>query len=304
MIAWLVDPLHYEFMVRALVVAVVVAAVSAVLSCWLVLIGWSLMGNAIAYAVLPGVVLAFVLGVPFVAGALVFGLLAVALIGAVRGTGRIKEDTAIGVVFTGLFSLGLVLVSVVPSDTHLDRIVFGNLLGLAMSDVVQVVVIGVIVLDILLLKRRDFTLYAFDPIHAQAIGLHPRLLGWALLAMLALTSVVTLQAVGVILVAAMLIIPGATAQLLTERFDRMLVIAPAISVSCSLLGVYLSYHLDAATGGTIVLTLAVAFALAYLFAPRRGVVVRTARRRCRRESGGGSVPFSNDLWANPNWPSG
>ncbi len=303
MISWLADPLQYEFMVRALVVAVVVAAVSAVMSCWLVLIGWSLMGNAISYAVLPGVVLAFVIGAPFVAGALVFGLLAVVLIGAIRDTGRIKEDTAIGVVFTSLFSLGLVLVSVIPSDTNLDRIVFGNLLGLAMRDVVQVVIIGVIVLDILLLKRRDFTLYAFDPIHAQAIGLHPRLLGWALLAMLALTSVVTLQAVGVILVVAMLIIPGATAQLLTDRFDRMLAIAPAISVTCSVLGVYLSYHLDTATGGTIVLALAVAFTLAYLFAPRRGIIPRTARRY-RRSGDGGPDSFRSDLWANPNWPGG
>ena len=277
----LLEPLGYIFMVRALATAAIAATVCAVLSCWLVLIGWSLMGDAVSHAVLPGVVIAYILDIPFAIGAVVFGFLAVALIGLIRDTSRIKEDAAIGIVFTTLFALGLVLISVTPSQTDLNHIIFGNLLGISRSELVQVTLLGALTFGALILKRRDFTLYAFDPTHAHAIGLNPRVLGALLLALLALTSVVALQAVGVILVVAMLIVPGATAYLLTDRFERMLVLAPALSVCCAVVGIYLSYYLNTAPGGMVVLTQGTVFALAYLFSPRQGVIAArlTARRR-------------------------
>ncbi|QXQ09879.1 metal ABC transporter permease [Paeniglutamicibacter sp. Y32M11] len=278
----ILEPLGYGFMINALATAVTAAGVCAVLSCWLVLIGWSLMGDAVSHAVLPGVVLAYVFSVPFAIGALLFGFLAVALIGAVRDTSRIKEDAAIGIVFSTLFALGLVLISVTPSQTDLGHIIFGNLLGVSKAELIQIVILGVLALSALLLKRKDFTLFAFDATHAHAIGLNPRLLGATLLGLLALTSVVALQAVGVILVVAMLIIPGATAHLLTDRFGRMLLIAPAISVSCAVIGLYVSYYLDTASGSMIVLTQGAVFALVYLFSPTQGLLGRKIVRFLRR----------------------
>ena len=278
----LLEPLGYDFMQRAFLVTVTAAIVCGVLSCWLVLIGWSLMGDAVSHAVLPGVVLAYVLGTPFAVGALVFGVAAVALIGIVRSTSRVKEDAAIGVVFTTLFALGIVLISVVPSQTDLGHILFGNLLGVSVSDLVQVLVLGAVTLAILLLKRRDLTLYAFDPTHAHAIGLNPKVLGGLLLGLLALTVVVALQAVGVVLVVAMLIIPGATAYLLTDRFARMLVISPILAAACSIVGIYLSYYLDASSGVMVVLTMGAVFTLVYLFAPKHGVIGRRVAASARR----------------------
>ncbi|QAB17972.1 metal ABC transporter permease [Leucobacter muris] len=294
----LLDPLGYDFMTRALATALVASVVCALLSCWLVLIGWSLMGDAVSHAVLPGVAIAYLVGAPFALGAVVFGVLAVALIGAVRDTSRVKEDAAIGIVFTTLFALGLVIISVVPSQTDLTHIIFGNLLGVSSADLLQIAVLAAIVFAVLIVKRRDFTLFAFDPTHAHAIGLHPRLLGAILLGLLAMTSVVALQAVGVILVVAMLIIPGATAYLLTDRFGRMLVLAPAIAAVCAVVGLYTSYYLDTASGPMIVLAQGAAFALAYLFGPCQGLIATRllARRRARsatrsrtRARGSGSV---------------
>lgn len=277
----LLEPLEYDFMLRALATTLIASVVCAVLSCWLVLIGWSLMGDAVSHAVLPGVVIAYVLGVPFALGALVFGVLAVALIGAIRDTSRIKEDAAIGIVFTTLFALGLVLISVTPSQTDLGHIVFGSVLGVSRADFAQIAVLAVIVFALVLLKRRDLTLYAFDPAHAHSIGLNPRMLGALLLGMLACTAVVALQIVGVILVVAMLIIPGATAHLLTDRFSRMLWIAPILAAVCAIVGIYLSYWLDIASGGSVVLVQGVAFAFVYLLSPRHGVLARMRGRRRR-----------------------
>ncbi|PPF36681.1 metal ABC transporter permease [Pseudoclavibacter sp. AY1H1] len=282
----LLEPLGYEFMVRALITTVITAVVCALLSCWLVLIGWSLMGDAVSHAVLPGVVLAYIVGAPFALGALAFGLLAVGLIGVIRDTSRVKEDAAIGIVFTTLFAFGLVLISVTPSQTDLSHILFGNLLGVSPTDLVQIGILAAIVAVVLLVKRRDFTLVAFDATHAHAIGLNPRVLRGALLGLLALTAVVALQTVGVILVVAMLIIPGATATVLTRSFARMLVIAPIVSVVCSAAGLYASYYLDAASGGMIVLAQGLAFLLAYLLSPTQGLVTSRilARRRSRGKS--------------------
>lgn len=278
---WLLEPLQYDFMVRALSVSLVAAIVCGLMSCWLVLIGWSLMGDAVSHSVLPGVVLAYVLGAPFAVGALVFGLAAVAAIGVIRSTSRVKEDAAIGVVFTTLFALGIVLISVIPSQTDLTHILFGNLLGVGVDDLVQVLVLGAATVAVLLLKRRDLTLFAFDPAHAAAIGLRPRLLSALLLGCLAVTVVVALQAVGVILVVALVIIPGATAYLLTDRFGRMLVLAPLVAAVSAVVGLYLSYYLDTSSGGMVVVAMGAIFLAAYLFAPKHGLIGRRLRRARR-----------------------
>lgn len=276
------EPLQYDFMVRALLVTVIAAVACALLSCWLVLVGWSLMGDAVAHAVLPGVVLAYILGAPFALGALAFGVLAVVLIGAIRGTSRVKEDAAIGIVFTTLFALGLVLISVTPSHIDLQHIVFGNVLGVSVGEFVQVAVLAVIAVVVLLVMRRDLTLYAFDAGHARAIGLSPRVLGSVLLGLLALTAVVALQVVGVVLVVALLIIPGATAYLLTDRFGRMLLLAPLMSALCSVVGIYLSYWMDVSSGGMVVLVQGIVFAGVYLVSPRHGLISKVRLRRAAR----------------------
>ena len=283
----LVGPLTYEFLRSGLVVTLLAAIICGVLSCWLVLIGWSLMGDAVSHAVLPGVVLAYVLDLPFAIGALIFALLAVTLIGTLRDTSRIKEDAAIGVVFTTLFALGLVLISVTPSQTDLNHILFGNLLGVNRSDLLQVLILGGLALVVLLVKRRDLTLFAFDPLHAQAIGLSPRRIGALLLGLLALTVVVALQAVGVVLVVALLIIPGSTAYLLTDRFRAMLVLAPTLAAVSAVVGIYVSFYLDTAPGGMVVLTMGAIFVAVYVFSPRQGLLgTRLAVARRRRSAAG------------------
>lgn len=279
MIDWLIEPLSYAFASRALIVTVIASITCALLSCWLVQLGWSLMGDAVSHAVLPGVVISYILGWPFAIGAFIFGAGAVALIGGVRATTRIKPDAAIGVVFTALFALGLVLVSVTPSHIDLNHILFGSVLGVTDADIWQVAVIGALVTIVLLLKRRDLTLFAFDPGHAEAIGISTRWLSVLLLGLLSLTVVVALQAVGIVLVVAMLITPGATAFLLTRSFGRMLGLAAAVTGAASVVGVYASIYLDISTGGAVVLAQSLAFALAYLFGPRGGVVTRSLRSR-------------------------
>lgn len=279
---WFTVPLQFEFMQRALLVSVVAGGICAVLSCWMTLIGWSLLGDAVSHAVLPGVVLSYLFGFPFALGALVFGAGSVALIGVVNRTSRVKEDAVIGIVFTAMFGIGVVLISKIPSNTDLMHILFGNVLGVSDSGIVQILVMAAVVLVAVLLKHRDLTLYAFDRTHAHAIGLSPRRLEALLLGLLSVTVVIALQAVGIILVVAMVIIPGATAYLLTDRFERMLWISAAVSVAASVLGTYASFYLNAATGGAIVVVQAAAFALAYLFAPKQGVVWRALGGRGRR----------------------
>ncbi|OZC61085.1 hypothetical protein CH306_23380 [Rhodococcus sp. 15-725-2-2b] len=279
LVDFLVEPLEYTFMQRALLVTVTASIVCAVLSCWLVLIGWSLMGDAVSHAVLPGVALSYLLGAPFAIGALLFALIAVGAIGVVRNTTIVKEDAAIGVVFTTLFALGVVLISKFPSQIDLNHILFGNLLGVSQADMIQVFVLGGIALAVMIVKRRDFTLFAFDRTQARAVGINPTVISAVMLTLLALTTVVALQAVGVILVVAMLITPGASAYLLTHSFGRMLVLAPLVSVGCALVGIYASFYLDVSSGGSVVLTQGLVFVLAYLFSPSQGIVVRAVRRR-------------------------
>ena len=265
------EPLDYEFMRRALMVSALVGAVCGLLSCYMTLKGWALMGDAVSHAVMPGVVVAYALGLPFSLGAFVFGVGSVALIGFVNQKSRIKEDTVIGLVFTGFFALGLVLVSKIKSNIDLMHILFGSPLGISSSDVKQTLIISFIVVAVLLIFRKDLMLYCFDPTHARSIGINTGLLHYLLLSVLSLAAVVGLQTVGIILVIAMLITPGATAYLLTDRFDRMTILAVISSVISSIVGVYISFWSDIETGGSIVLVQTVIFLVAFLFAPRYGI---------------------------------
>ncbi|WP_269612532.1 metal ABC transporter permease [Prochlorococcus marinus] len=270
-IDWLLDPLTHDFMRRALMVSALVGGVCGLLSCYMTLKGWALMGDAVSHAVMPGVVVAYALGLPFSLGAFVFGVGSVALIGFVKQKSRIKEDTVIGLVFTGFFALGLVLVSKIKSNIDLMQILFGSPLGISRSDVNQTLIISFIVISILLIFRKDLMLYCFDAKHARSIGINTGILHYLLLTLLSLSAVVGLQTVGIILVVAMLITPGATAYLLTDRFDKMTFLAVISSSFSSILGVYISYWSDIETGGSIVLVQTVIFLIAFLFAPRYGI---------------------------------
>ena len=270
--SWLLEPLSHAFMVKALLVSALVGGVCGLLSCYMTLKGWALMGDAVSHAVMPGVVVAYALGLPFSLGAFVFGVGSVAAIGFVKQKSRIKEDTVIGLVFTGFFALGLVLVSKVRSNIDLTHILFGNVLGISGSDIQQTLLISILVVALLLVFRRDLLLFCFDPTHARSIGINTGLLHYMLLSVLSLTAVAGLQTVGVILVVAMLVTPGATAYLLTDRFDRMTLLAVASSALSSLIGVYVSYWSDSSTAGCIVLAQTALFLLAFLLAPRYGIL--------------------------------
>ena len=270
-IDWLLDPLTHDFMRRALMVSALVGGVCGLLSCYMTLKGWALMGDAVSHAVMPGVVVAYALGLPFSLGAFVFGVGSVALIGFVKQKSRIKEDTVIGLVFTGFFALGLVLVSKIKSNIDLMQILFGSPLGISRSDVNQTLIISFIVISILLIFRKDLMLYCFDAKHARSIGINTGILHYLLLTLLSLSAVVGLQTVGIILVVAMLITPGATAYLLTDRFDQMTLLAVISSSFSSILGDYISYWSDIETGGSIVLVQTLIFLIAFLFAPRYGI---------------------------------
>lgn len=273
----LLEPFQFPFMVEAMAVGVAVGAVCAVLSCYLVLKGWSLMGDAISHAVLPGIVLAYATGLPLGLGAFGSGLLCAVLTGFIKANSRVKEDTVLGVVFTGMFALGLVMFTKVQTDLHLDHILFGNILGLADGDLRDTLVVGGLTLAVVVLLRRDLLLYCFDPVHARTIGQRTGLLYYLLLALLAVTIVVSLKAVGIILVIAMLVTPGCIGYLLTHRFGVMMAIAVLSATGSSFAGIYLSFYLDASPGACIVLLQAALFLGALAFAPKHGLL--TSRRR-------------------------
>ena len=277
MISLLTEPLSHAFMVRALMISALVGGVCGLLSCYMSLKGWALMGDAVSHAVLPGVIVAYALGLPFSIGAFVFGVGSVAMIGFVKQKSRVKEDTVIGLVFTGFFALGLVLVSKIRSNIDLMHILFGNVLGISISDIFQTILISGLIVFVLVIFRRDLLLFCFDPTHARSIGINTGALHYLLLSALSLAAVAGLQTVGVILVVAMLVTPGATAYLLTDRFDRMTWIAIASSVLSSLLGVYISYWTDSSTAGCIVLVQTGLFILAFLFSPNYGLLRRLVR---------------------------
>ncbi|WP_028357813.1 metal ABC transporter permease [Brackiella oedipodis] len=257
-------PLELDFMRQALFVAVLTAAVCSVLSCFLVLKGWSLMGDAISHAVLPGIVLAFVWQLPLALGAFVAGLLCASLSGFLTQQSRLKQDTAMGIVFSGMFAVGIVLFVRIKTNQHLGHILFGNLLGIPKAELLQSIVLSLVVLAVLVLKWKDFMLFCFDVSHARVCGLSVRFLHYALLTLLSLTIVSAMQAVGVILVVALLIAPGACAYMLCKRFAPMLWTALLISVSSAVLGVFLSFYLDADTGPMIVVVHALVFLLIML----------------------------------------
>ncbi|MCW8131830.1 MAG: metal ABC transporter permease [Planctomycetota bacterium] len=270
----LLEPLQYDFMRQAMLVAAMIGTVCAILSCYLVLKGWSLMGDAVSHAVLPGIVLAYIAGLPLSLGAFAAGLVCASSTGWIKNNSRIKEDTVMGVVFTGLFALGLVMFTKVETDVHLNHILFGSLLGIERSQLIQAVVAAGVTLALVLALRKDLLLYLFDAHQAQAVGLNPTFLHYLLLALLSATIVAALQAVGIILTVAMLIAPGCIAFLVSDRFDRMLWIASGCAVFSSVVGTYASFFLNGATGACIVLTQALLFVLAMIFAPKNGLLAR------------------------------
>lgn len=273
----LLQPFQFEFMVTALVISVLVAIPTALLSCFLVLKGWALMGDAISHAVFPGVVIAYIVGFPYAVGAFAAGMACALATGFLKEHSRIKQDAVMGVVFSGMFGLGLVLYVKIRSDVHLDHILFGDMLGVGWGDVAESGVIAAVTAGIVLVKWRDLLLHAFDPAQARAVGLPVRLLHYGLLCLISLTVVGALKAVGIVFAIAMLIAPGAIAFLLARRFATMLLLAVAIAVVASLAGVYASFFIDSAPAPTIVLLLAAMFAAAFATAgrsaPRSGEAV-------------------------------
>jgi len=265
----LLAPLQLDFMRDALLVVALVAVPSALLSCLLVLRGWALMGDAIAHAVLPGVVVSYVLGLPYVVGAFGAGMGCALAIGYLKEHSRVRQDTLMGVVFSGMFALGLVLYVAVRSDVHLDHILFGDVLGIVPADLWLSGAIALLVVAALAWRWRDLLLHAFDPVHATSLGLPVRALHYGLLALLSLAIVGALKAVGLVLAIALLIAPGAIAFLLTRTFPRMLLLAAALALAACVGGVYVSFFIDSAPAPTIVVVLAVMFIAAFVWQARR-----------------------------------
>jgi manganese/iron transport system permease protein len=278
-------PFQFPFMQMAFAIAFLVAVPAAILSCYMVLKGWSLMGDAISHAVLPGVVLAYIAGIPLPVGAFAAGMTCAIATGYLKEHSRIKEDTVMGVVFSGMFGLGIVLYTRIQTDVHLDHILFGDILGIGWGDVIETGIIAALVTAAALIRGRDLLLFVFDPQQAGAIGLRTRILHYGLLAILSLTIVAALKAVGIILAIAMLVAPGAIAFLLTRRFEHMVVAAILVATLSSLLGVYLSFFIDSAPAPTIVLLMTAAFILAFLFSPNRSARLEPQELARRTEEG-------------------
>lgn len=272
-------PFQHEFMLQAAVVSVLVGLVCGTLSSFITLKGWSLLGDAVSHAVLPGVAIAHLLGLPPAVGAFTTGMGAALLIGVVKARSRVKEDTVIGTVFTTFLALGVVLISRAPEAHKLTHLLFGNVLGISRNDLYLTALVAGVVLFVLAVLWRDFMLFCFDPSHAHVVGLRTTLLYYLLLSLLALTIVAAIQTVGVLLVVAMLIMPGAMAYLLTDRFSRMVFLAAGGAVFSALAGTLLSYHLDTATGATCVLVQATLFLFALFLGPVHGLLPRWWRTR-------------------------
>lgn len=261
----LLMPFQFGFMVNAFWISVIIAVPTAILSCFLVLKGWSLMGDAISHAILPGVVLAYLLNIPLLIGAFFAGMTCALATGYLSGNSRVKQDTVMGVVFSGMFGLGMVMYTKVRTNVHLDHILFGNMLGVGSGDLWTAALIAIPVTLILVVKWKDLLLHAFDPAQAQTSGLPVKVLHYGLLAILSLTIVATLKAVGIILAVGLLIAPGAIAFLLTRRFASMLAVAVVVTVAACLAGVYASFWLDSAPAPTIILILTATFIVAFVW---------------------------------------
>ncbi|MCR9124447.1 MAG: metal ABC transporter permease [Phyllobacteriaceae bacterium] len=275
MIDTLLLPFQFGFMQNAFWISLIIAVPCALLSCYLVLKGWALMGDAVAHAVLPGIVIAYVIQLPLAIGAFASGLFCALATGFLKNNSRVKHDTVMGVVFSGMFGLGIVMYTKVDASVHLDHILFGNMLGVGTQDLIVSGLISALVTGIIALKWRDILLHAFDPQQARAAGLPVDLIHYGLLAILSATIVATLTAVGLILAVGLLIAPGAIAFLITKRFGAMLLIAAGVTVASMLAGVYASFFLDSAPAPTIILILTAVFCIAFAY---RLLATRAASR--------------------------
>ncbi|MDA3859262.1 MAG: metal ABC transporter permease [Roseovarius sp.] len=276
MIETLLLPLQFPFMLNAMLITVLIAPAAAMLSSFLVLKGWSLMGDATSHAVLPGVVLAYIAGIPLIIGAFLAGLICALATGFIKDHSRVKQDTVMGVVFSGMFGLGVVMYTQIDTEVHLDHILFGNMLGVGAGDLWTTGVIAGGVAVILALKWRDILAHAFDPVQAQMTGLNVRVLHYGLLAILSATVVAMLSSVGIILAVAFLIAPGAVAFLLSRTFAGMLAISVVVALLAGVVGVYASFWLDSAPAPTIVLLLTAMFLVALA---RRNIKTAEVGRR-------------------------
>lgn len=283
----LLEPFTYGFMLKAIWVSSIVGAACAFLSAFLMLKGWSLMGDALSHSVVPGVAGAYALGLPYSVGAFFTGLLAALSITIVRAFTRLKEDAIIGFIFSTFFAIGLLIISLNPTSINAQTIIFGNILGIDDSDMWQVQIIILVSFILLLFFWKDLLVVFFDETHARSIGLRPFALKILFFTILSACTVAALQTVGAILVIAMVVTPGATAYLLTDRFSRLLIISVIIGALTSAIGAWISYFLNGETGGVIVTLQTLVFLTAFLFAPKQGLL--SNRRRIRPARRGGSL---------------
>ncbi|MCR6502275.1 metal ABC transporter permease [Shinella sp. CPCC 101442] len=286
----LLEPFGYGYMVNAMWVSALVGCICGFLSAYLMLKGWSLIGDALSHSIVPGVAGAYMLGLPFAAGAFLSGGLAAAAMLFLNRKTRLKEDAIIGMIFSSFFGLGLFMVSLSPTPVNIQTIVLGNILAITPEDTMQLAIIGVVTLVILLLKWKDLMVTFFDESHARSIGLNPTGLKILFFTLLSASTVAAMQTVGAFLVVAMVVTPGATAYLLTDRFQRLVVIAAALGAGTSFVGAYASYFLDGATGGIIVVLQTAIFLLAFLFAPKHGLLAARRRSRLALETAQGIQP--------------
>ncbi len=285
MTATLLEPFAYAYMQNAMGVSALVGALCAFLSCYLMLKGWSLIGDALSHSIVPGVAGAYMLGLPFSIGAFLSGGLAAGAMLFLNQRTRLKEDAIIGLIFSAFFGLGLFMVSISPTAVNIQTIVLGNILAITPEDTLQLVAIGVVSLALLLVKWKDLMVTFFDENHARSVGLNPTGLRLLFFTLLAASTVAAMQTVGAFLVICMVVTPGATAYLLTDRFPRLLAIAVAIGAATSFIGAYASYFLDGATGGIIVVLQTTVFLLAFFFAPKHGMLAARRRAAAALEAG-------------------
>ncbi|WP_314061629.1 metal ABC transporter permease [uncultured Vagococcus sp.] len=264
--------IKYEFLQNALITCIIVGLISGVIGSFIVLRGMSLMGDAISHAVLPGVAISYMVGANFIIGASVFGIMAALLIGFVTQKSKLKSDTAIGIVFSSFFALGIILISFAKSSTDLYHILFGNVLAVRQSDIMITAIVAVVVFVFVLLFFKELLVSSFDPTMAQAYGLNVNLIHYGLMFGLTLVAVTALQTIGTVLVVALLVTPAATAFLLTNKLSRMIVISASLSTVSSVIGLFFSYSFNVASGAAIVLTAAIFFILAFVFSPKQGIV--------------------------------
>ncbi|OJT98255.1 MAG: hypothetical protein BGN83_07480 [Rhizobium sp. 63-7] len=279
----LLEPFSYDYMVNAIWVSALVGGVCGFLSAYLMLKGWSLIGDALSHSIVPGVAGAYMLGLPFALGAFISGGLAAGAMLFLNQKTRLKEDAIIGLIFTSFFGLGLFMVSLSPTSVNIQTIVLGNILAITPEDTLQLAIIGGVSLAVLALKWKDFMVTFFDESHARTIGLRPTFLKVLFFTLLSASTVAALQTVGAFLVIALVVTPGATAYLLSDRFGRVIALSLLIGAVTSALGAYISYFLDGATGGVIVVMQTALFLLAFVFAPKHGILANRRRARLALE---------------------